>query len=597
MNKTKSHNTLSLSWLPYLVFFTGVFIYFCFFADYIFFYQEKSSLFIFSHDFLSENLHQPGGPLIYAGKFLSTFFYYPFAGALIVATVLTLIVLLTLKIIIILNGTKAQRLNGAMALSFIPGIALFYLQTDYRFLLFNSLGILTQLAFLYLVIRYLKQFRGWLPVVISPLWYFLTGSFVWIFLLFLTLYLAFVIKKKGWSKIIVLWALNVLTFYISKEFLFFQSGKTLLIFPLTELITGYQSIIFLFVAGFIAILPVITRIKLTSPPNLKIPALAVNLITISLLIIILVAVGFQKFDIKTKQYFHVEKLFYQNKFDEVIAYNTEHHPTNILTIFLNNIALCEEDKLNDMLFDFPQSPDGKTLFLKWEIAGEILRRGGYFYYTIGMINEAHRWAFENMVMTGFTPEGLKMLIKTDLINGNYKVASMYTGILKKTLFYKKDAKAFEKLLFNDDAVNTDNELGEKRKIRLKSDFFSITDDPVVNIDLILGKDSLNKKAFDYKVAYLLLRKDYQGIAQELPKFEKLGFKRLPVNVEEAVIAISIANKGRLPNTGSIRISQGTITRWQQYLSVLQQYGNNVRSAEPALRRRFGDTFWYWVFYR
>jgi hypothetical protein len=434
-------------------------------------------------------------------------------------------------------------------------------------------------------------------VVISPLWYFLTGSFAWIFLLFLTLYLAFVIEKKGWSKIIVLWILNILTFYISKEFLFFQSGKTLLIFPLTELITGYQSIIFLSVAVFTAILPVITRIKLSSPANLKISALAFNLIITSLLIIILAAVGFQKSDNKTKQYFHVEKLFYQDKYNEVIAYNTEHHPTNILTIFLNNIALCEEDKLDDMLFDFPQSPDGKTLFLKWEIAGEILRRGGYFYYTIGMINEAHRWAFENMVMTGFTPEGLKMLIKTDLINGNYKVASMYTGILKKTLFYKKDAKAFEKLLFNDDAVNTDNELGEKRKIRLKSDFFSITDDPVVNIDLILGKDSLNKKAFDYKVAYLLLRKDYQGIAQELPKFEKLGFKRLPVNVEEAVIAISIANKGRLPNTGSIRISQGTITRWQQYLSVLQQYGNNVRSAEPALRRRFGDTFWYWVFYR
>jgi hypothetical protein len=95
----------------------------------------------------------------------------------------------------------------------------------------------------------------------------------------------------------------------------------------------------------------------------------------------------------------------------------------------------------------------------------------------------------------------------------------------------------------------------------------------------------------------LLRKDYQGIAKELPKFENLGFTKLPVNVEEAVIAISIANKGSLPDMGSIRISQGTITRWQQYLSVLQQYGNDVRSAEPALKRRFGDTFWYWVFYR
>jgi hypothetical protein len=607
MNKIKSHNFFSLSWLLYFIFFAGVFIYFSSFADYIFFYQEKSSLFIFSHDFLSENLHQPGGLLIYAGKFFTTFFYYPFAGALIAASVLTLIVFQTSKIIILLNDSKAQTTfakatsvkgcNGAMVLSLIPGIALFYLQTDYRFLLFNSLGILIQLAFLYLVIRYYKQLGGWLPVVISPLWYFLTGSFSWVFFLFLTFYYAFVIERKGWSKIIVLWILNALTFYISKEFLFFQPGKTLLIFPFTELNTGYQSVIFLSVVVFTAILPLITRIKLPSPANLKISSLAVNLMTISLLLIILATIGYQKFDNKTKQYFHVEKLFYHNKFNEVIAYNKEYHPTNILTIFLNNIALCEEDKLDDMLFDFPQSPDGKTLFLKWEIAGEILRRGGYFYYTIGMINEAHRWAFENMVMTGFTPEGLKMLIKTDLINGNYKVAAMYAGILKKTLFYRKEAKAFEKLLFNDGAINTDKDLGEKRKIRLKSDFFSITDDPAVNIDLILGKDSLNKKAFEYKVAYLLLRKDYQGIAKELPKFENLGFTKLPVNVEEAVIAISIANKGRLPDMGSIRISQGTITRWQQYLSVLQQYGNDVRSAEPALRRRFGNTFWYWVFYR
>ncbi len=464
-------------------------------------------------------------------------------------------------------------------------------------MLFDSLGILFQLAFLYLVIRYLKQLNGWIPVILSPLWYFLTGSFAWIFVLFLTFYLVFYNEKKGWIKIIGLWGLNALTFYVSKEFLFFQSGKTLLIFPYTELITGYQSITFLFVTALIAILPVIAGIKLTIPLKLKISDFAGDLIIISLLVIILAAVGFKKFDYKTKQYFHVEKLFYQNKFDEVIAYNTENHSTNILTIFLNNIALCEKDKLDDLLFSFPQSPDGKTLFLKWEIAGEILRRGGYFYYTIGMINEAHRWAFENMVMKGYTPEGLKMLIKTDLINGNYKVASMYTGILKRTMFYKKDAGAFEKLLFNDKAINADKDLGEKRQIMLKSDFFSITDDPHINIDLILGKDSLNKKALEYKMAYLLLKKDYLEITKELPEFKRLGFIRLPVNVEEAVIAITEANKGKLPYIGNMVISGNTITRWEQYLAVLRQYGNNVRSAEPTLRRRFGDTFWYWVFYR
>jgi hypothetical protein len=293
----------------------------------------------------------------------------------------------------------------------------------------------------------------------------------------------------------------------------------------------------------------------------------------------------------------VENLFYQNKFNEVIAFNSLNPPTNSLTIFLNNIALCETDKLDDMLFHSLQSPDGKTLFLKWDMAGEVLNRGGYFYYAIGMINEAHRWAFENLVMKGYTPEGLKMLIRTDLINSNYEVASRYINILKKTLFYKKEAKSFEKMLFSDDAVNADKELGSKRQIRIENDFFSITDNPYINIEMILANDSLNRKAFEYKMAFMLLQKNYNGIAHELSEFEKFGFTRLPVHIEEAALALAVSNKGRLPDTGNLQISKNTGLRWTQFLAVLQQYGNDLKSAEPALKRRFGDTFWYYVFYR
>ena len=99
---------------------------------------------------------------------------------------------------------------------------------------------------------------------------------------------------------------------------------------------------------------------------------------------------------------------------------SKHPTTNRLTIYLNNIALCETGRLNDRLFYFPQSPDGQSLFLKWEMYGEVLRRGAYFYYSTGMINEAQRWAYENMVMKGITPEDLRMLIKTEIINGNYR---------------------------------------------------------------------------------------------------------------------------------------------------------------------------------
>jgi hypothetical protein len=115
--------------------------------------------------------------------------------------------------------------------------------------------------------------------------------------------------------------------------------------------------------------------------------------------------------------------------------------------------------------------------------------------------------------------------------------------------------------------------------------------------MILSADSLNRKAFEYKIAFMLLKKNYNGIAHELPKFEKFGFTRLPVHIEEAAIALAVSNKGKLPEMGHLSISKSTEQRWGQYLSILQQYGNDVKSAEPALKRRFVDTFWYYVFYK
>ena len=578
-----------ISWLPYLLIFACSFVYFGFFCNYIFFPQEKSSLFIFSSDFLNENLHQPGGLLIWLGKFFSTFYYFPVIGAIILSSVLTLSAILISKIILILEGQKSL---------FIPGlviVTLFFLQTDFHFLLFCNLGLLLQLSIFCLVLKYLTFLKGWIPVIIVPIWFYFTGSFTFIYLLLITLYFAFDKKNKGWTRIFALWCISALTFYISKELVFPLSGKTLLTFPFPEHIEFLQEILFISAAAIISLLPLISKIR---PGIFKSASeFSVNLYSSVILLIFMAIIGLNRFDIKTRRYLHVEELFYQDRFDEIITYNTLHPTSNMLTIYLTNIALCETDKLDDLLFHFQQSHDGRTLFLKWEMAGEVLNRGGYFYYTTGMINEAHRWAFENMVMKGMTPEGLKMLIKTDLIYGNFKTAASYINILKRSLFYRKEALKYEKLLINKDSLAANKELVQKQQTKVKSDFFTITENPYINIERILASDSLNRKAFEYKMAFMLLTKNYREIEHELPHFEDLGFTRLPVHIEEAALALSLSNNGKLPDTGKLHISMDTKVRWNQFLTVLRQYRNNVKSAEPELRKRFGDTFWYWVFYR
>jgi hypothetical protein len=574
-----------------LTFFIITFTCFGFFEDYIFFYQEKSSLFIFTCDFLKENLIQPGGLLIWFGKFLSTFFYYPFAGAVIVSGIITLITIVISGIIHLSTGKKAK------FLPFVVGAILFYLQTDYRFLIYNNLGLLIELTVCYLSIKNYKVLKGWVPVLIIPVLYFISGGFVWLFLIPITIHFISYKSIQGLMKIIVLWCLGFLIFWLSKEFLFFQTGKTLILFPFTALNTGSQSKLFLTVAAILSFIALIAGISSRFFGKWSVAEILETIITTSLVSVSLIVIGIHRFDKKDDQYFHVEKLFYQNRFEEIIAYNAANPSTNYLTLFLNNIALCERDKLDDMLFNFPQSPDGKTLFLKWEMVGELLKRGGYFYYTIGMINESHRWAFENMVMKGLSPEGLKMLIKTEIINGNYEVASKYIALLKNTLFYKKEAEAFEKLINNTSEIIADRELEEKRQSRLTTDFFSITDNPYINIEKILSADSLSKKAFEYKLAFMLLKKNYQGIAEALPEFGRFGYKRIPANVEEAIVTYSTLNKKKLTLPGNIQINENTRLRWNQFISVFQQYKNNPKTAEPALRKQFGNTFWYYVIYR
>ena len=183
-----------------------------------------------------------------------------------------------------------------------------------------------------------------------------------------------------------------------------------------------------------------------------------------------------------------------------------------------------------------------------------------------MINEAERWAFENMVMKGIAPEDLRMLIKTEIINGNYKMASKYVSMLKKTLFYRNEAIGFEKLLSNEKSIESHPELGIKRKEKIGHDFFSITDNPYINIEMAFSADSLNRKLFEYRMAFLMLTENYAGIASGLARLESLGYKKIPVHLQEAALVCRMSGLA-LPDIGSLKIDPQTETRFNQFLQT------------------------------
>jgi hypothetical protein len=577
--------------LPYLLFLLGSIFFFYWFTSYVFFHQEKMSLFLVSSSFLSEHLDQPGGFLEYLGKLLTTFYYHKLVGAVLMSLVIFGAVFLLSRIGKEISG------KSAFVLPFLAGALMVVLQTNYQYAALNNVGIFLQLLFYYSTVKFLNGKLEWITVALLPLWYFLTGGFAWIFLLLFMMRLAVKRENLWWVKIVVILLLSAVSVYFSMEFFFFETPETLLQFPFSIQNTGAQVQIFAVLIFIVLSSPLVfgivqNRIKKISFRIQKWLQLSPFIILIGLGVALIFRV-----DKKNSHYFRAEELFYEQQYEKLIAFNTASPSNNILTNYLNNIALAETGQLTSRLFEFPQSPDGSTLFLKWEIVGEVLRRGGYFYYTVGMINEANRWAYEYMVMRGYTPEGLKMLIKTELINGNYRVAEKYISILKKSIYYRSEARNFEKLLFDEAAVNAHPELGEKKRLKPKVDFFVLSDNPAANLQQIIPNDSTNVFALEYHFAWQLLQKDIEGIVENLPLLEKFGYRRIPRHIQEAATGYQQLQMGPFPELEYLAIDPQVEQRFRQYYQVFQQNSSSREQAQRALYPNFRTTFWYYLFFK
>ncbi|MCA1758326.1 MAG: DUF6057 family protein, partial [Bacteroidales bacterium] len=188
------HNRL-LTFLPYLLFFLVTSVFFFWFAGYIFFYQEKMSLFLTSGEFLREHLSQPGGFLQYLATFLTAFYRFEILGTGILSFILLLVIWFSA-----LTGKEIAG-KPVYFLPFLVGAGLIFLHTHYQFQLVNSLGILMQLVWFYAILRFFREKELWLPILLFPVWYFLSGGFAWLFLIMLSLFLATGSGKMRWFQL------------------------------------------------------------------------------------------------------------------------------------------------------------------------------------------------------------------------------------------------------------------------------------------------------------------------------------------------------------------------------------------------------------
>lgn len=285
---------------------------------------------------------------------------------------------------------------------------------------------------------------------------------------------------------------------------------------------------------------------------------------------------------------------YTEDWDGILQFLHGKPMNNYLFMNYANMALAQKGTLGSQAFHY--SPRGlNALMVNANSTGSIRMLASDIQYMVGCVAEAQQHAFEAQVTfpTSLGIQTLKRLVKTNLILGHYAVAEKYLQLIEKTTFHKEWAVTYQAFLYNDEALEADAELGDKRRSLSQKNRFAMFYGWQPELEDILAANPKNEKAMLYLGLGFLLTKDMQGFHRFLDKYYGTeALQTLPVVFQQGVIALFQQEKQKWENYD---LSPQVVKMYNQYRDLFfkNQRQPNLKN---ILARSFGHTFWYYLMF-
>ena len=570
-------------------FFVAFFLYFVIFNRYHLIYQEEIQLFLFDKVYLRDILAKPGSLSEYIGAFLTQFFLFPFAGALIVT----------------LSGFSLYWISGyifrkngfnGILWEMIPVLILACLHSYHIYSIAYTVGLIISLMYFAFCLsvengklRFIIVLIGW------PILYCITGGYSLLSALLCFIHeLFFRRTRSGLIIALLIPALALTVPYLATKILYYvKDGLAWTYFLPLFIGTPYKYILILCMIYYPLILIIAKGWHTFSKREVLVPLWNWKNIVTGLLVVVSLSGLIYKYfyDRKTEVLLAIDHYIQNSDWEQALKLSASSPERNRMIMHFTNLALYKTGRMGDELFHFPQSGSA-GLWLDWEQDWIIAFFGGEIYYQLTYNSEAYRWAFEAMVAKGPNPRSLKRLVLTSLIDDNTALAGKYLKVLEKTLFYRTWAQPYLSYVNHPELMNENKEISEKRHFRIYTDFIS-SDNFGVRLPQLLADHPDNRMVFEYFMASLLLDKNLEGFATNIYRVKELGYKTLPIHYEEAIIAyMSYSGKNIIPE--GYTISRATRNRLSEYAALIYNYVNNTDLAAREMYNKFGKTYWYYL---
>ena len=412
-------------------------------------YQEQFQLFLFDSNYVWDIVKQPGGVADLLGRFCTQFFLYAWVGAVIIGILLSAIQLLVSRFV---GG------GWFYGLSYVPSFLLWLFLLDEHALMGGIWAVLLTLLAVWGLSKLPKGWGRYIAViVVLPILYWMVGSY--------------------WSG--------------SHYYRYPRVFPTLL-----------------YVAWLLALaiplLVYVCRKWLKDSKGLVIP-----LCSFALVAVVMGAVVWKNANFKAEKVMQYDFMASHQQWNRIIETANKEKPNNQIGVTVQNLALAMRGVLIDQMQNFNQNGIAGLLPDVQSDATSPMPTAEAFYQ-LGMINVAQRTVFEAQeAILDFQKSGrcYKRLAQTNLINGNYEVASKYLMALQKTLFYSDWANETLPLLGDEDTIAKHPEYGRLRKWAYKDNFFFSDHVTPEMLESLYSGCTDNSMAYQYLMAYYMLTGD------------------------------------------------------------------------------------------
>ena len=558
--------------------------------QYHFFYIEQNQLFLNVNSYGIAKLAQVGGLSGFLSEFLVQFFIYPYAGPLIVATLLTGVGMATQGVL---------RLVAPKSPFFIapifPMLALLFVHFDFYYRIQGTISYLMMLLFMYGYMNISRpSYRLIAGALLAPLLFGIGGSVALLFVLLVALYE--ILKKTSqwylaWIGLAEVCLLGILSIHAGwlGEYRFSLTPELYYHHKLHP-----QGVIYF---AWI-ILPILFLIVTFWKKNEKEEKSKLEFVLIILqvtLVLFLLNRGIAIYgDSKNAKLKELDYYSRTEQWDKTIQ-ACQGNLTNYLYVCHLNMALANRGELADKMFHYNQM-GVEGLIVPWNKQEHVSCLLSDVYFTMGAIASSQEMAFEAFVsaMGDGNPRMLKRLVQTNLIFGDYPVAEKYISTLEKTSGYEEWATSQRQYLYNDEAIKNDSILGTRRVMLPKKNTLTVLEELTDELDHLLENGSGNKATLQYLGAIYLLTKNLDGFKALVEKY--YGTKVLPilpVHFQEAIIVMSEKN---VEYWKRFNLSDTIVSRFEEYKKQVLANRNHSGVA-GLLNRVYGNTYWFYYMFK